>query len=385
MRTSFAIALLALLALPPQLRAAELGGWIGTYTIQETGVHTDSAGIYGFQWDTTSGSLHGVHAAASGNNPSFLALHPNGRFLYAVNEGGASATADQVSAFAIGPSGAAGQLSPLGSVSSMGKGPCHLTVDATGRWLFVANYGSGIIAVFPILPDGRLGEARQTIQQHGSGPVADRQKSAHAHEVVLSPDGRFLLAPDLGADRIFVYRFDATTGTLTPSAPGVIPAGYGPRHLVFSKDARLVYVVTELATKIMTMRWNAQTGALTTIAETPALPADFSGQRSSAEIALHPNGKFLYSSNRGDSNTIAIFRLGADGVPVPAGHVSSGGKTPRYFGIDPSGHFLIAGNQDSSTIAIFRIDPDTGALSAQGNPMTVPAPVDLVFARSPEH
>ena len=154
---------------------------------------------------------------------------------------------------------------------------------------------------------------------------------------------------------------------------------------MFSKDARLVYVVTELATKIMTMRWNAQTGALTTIAETPALPADFSGQRSGAEIALHPNGKFLYSSNRGDSNTIAIFRLGADGVPVPAGHVSSGGKTPRYFGIDPSGHFLIAGNQDSSTIAIFRIDPDTGALSAQGNPMTVPAPVDLVFARSPEH
>jgi 6-phosphogluconolactonase len=386
MRTSFAIALLALLALPPQLRAAELGGWIGTYTIQETGVHTDSAGIYGFQWDTTSGSLQGVHAAAPPvANPSFLALHPNGRFLYAVNEGGGSATADQVSAFAIGASGAAGELSPLGSVSSVGKGPCHLTVDASGRWLFVANYASGLIAVFPILSDGRLGEARQTVQQRGSGPVADRQKSAHAHEVVLSPDGRFLLSPDLGADRIFVYRFDATSGTLTPSAPGVAPPGYGPRHLVFSKDGRLVYVMTELAAKIMTMRWNAQTGALTKIAETSALPADYSGQRSGAEIALHPNGKFLYSSNRGDSNTIAVFRLGADGVPVLAGDVPSGGKTPRYFGIDPSGHFLIAGNQDTSTLAIFRIDPNTGALSPQGEPMTVPAPVDLVFARSPEH
>jgi 6-phosphogluconolactonase len=389
MRSGFAmvvLVVLAVLAWPLQLQAAELGGWIGTYTSLDSGASTGSAGIYGFQWDTSRGSLAGVHGAASGvHNPSFLALHPNGRFLYAVNEGGGSATADQVSAFAIGADGAAGQLSPLGSVSSMGKGPCHLTVDASGRWLFVANYGSGIIAVFPIHSDGRLGEAQQSIQQRGSGPIGDRQKSAHAHEVVLSPDGRFLLAPDLGADRIFIYRFDATSGTLTASAPAVIPAGYGPRHLVFSKDARRVYVVTELAAKIMTMRWDAQSGALTAIAETPALPADFSGQRSGAEIALHPNGKFLYSSNRGDSNTIAIFRLGADGVPVPAGRVPSGGKTPRYFTIDPSGHFLIAGNQDSSTIAIFRIQPDTGALSAVGDPMALPAPVDLVFARPSEH
>lgn len=387
MRAAFAIAALALLALPLQLRAAALGGWIGTYTTQETGVVTGSAGIYGFQWDSTTGSLHDVHAAASGTNPSFLALHPNGRFLYAVNEGGGSATSDGISAFAIGATGAAGPLSPLGSVSSMGKGPCHLMVDATGRWLFAANYGSGTIAVFPIQSDGRLGPARQTIQQHGSGPVPGRQQSAHAHEVVPSPDGRFLLAPDLGADRIFVYRFDAATGSLTPNDPaaGIVPPGYGPRHLVFSKDASLVYVVTELAARIMTMRWNAQSGVLTTIAETPALPADFTGTRSGAEIALHPNGKFLYSSNRGDSNTIAIFRLGTDGVPVPAGRVSSGGKTPRYFGIDPSGRFLIAGNQDSSTIAIFAIDPDTGGLRMQGDAMALPAPVDVLFARPSEH
>jgi 6-phosphogluconolactonase len=386
-RALFGITLLALLAMPLQLRGAELGGWIGTYTTQETGVVTGSKGIYGFQFDTTTGSLHGVHAAATLVNPSFLALHPNGKFLYAVNEGGGSATADAVSAFAIGTAGAAGQLAPLGSVSSMGKGPCHLVVDATGKWLFVANYGSGIVAVFPIHPDGSLGEARQTIQQQGSGPVGDRQKSAHAHEVVFSPDGRFLLAPDLGADRVFIYRFDAASGALSPNEPAaaVMPAGYGPRHLAFSKDAAFVYVLTELADRIMTMRWDAKAGLMTRLAETSALPADFAGVRSGAEIAVHPNGKFLYSSSRGDSNTIAIFRLGADGVPVPAGRVPSGGKTPRNFVIDPSGTFLIAGNQDTSTAGIFRIDPDTGALRAQGDPIALPAPVDFVFAYAAQH
>jgi 6-phosphogluconolactonase len=377
--------MLVLLAAPLRLQGADLSGWLGTYTVAPPGGKpggTGSPGIYGFQWDTESGALHGLHAAGTASNPSFLALHPNGRFLYAVSEGGNGTDTDRIDAFAIGAQGAAGELSPLGSVSSMGKSPCHLVVDATGRWLFAANYTSGIIAVFPIGADGRLGEAKQSIQQHGSGPVADRQQSSHAHEVVLSPDGRFLLAPDLGADRVFVYRFDASTGTLTPGQPGVIPPGYGPRHLVFSHDARLVYVVTELAARIVTMRWDAQSGVLTAVAETPALPADFKGVRSGAEIALHPNGKFLYSSNRGDSNTIAIFRIGADGVPVPAGTVASGGSTPRNFGIDPSGHFLIACNQDSSNVVIFRIDPDTGALRQQGAAVAVPAPVDIVFAQS---
>jgi 6-phosphogluconolactonase len=381
------LALLAALAAPQQLRGAELGGWIGTYTAQGTNPSTGSAGIYGFQWDTTSGSLHGVHAAAQATNPSFLALHPNGRFLYAVNEGTGSATADRISAFGIGATGAAGQLSPLGSVSSMGKGPCYVSVDPSGHWLFAANYQSGTIAVFPIQADGRLAEASQTIQQQGTGPVADRQNGPHAHEVVLSPDGHFLLAADLGADRVFVYRFDAATGTLRANDPAaaVLPAGYGPRHLVFSHDARLLYVITELADRLVTLRWNAQTGTLSALAETSALPADFTGARSGAEIALHPNGKFLYTSNRGDSNTIAIFRIGPDGIPVPAGHVASGGKTPRFFGIDPSGHYLIATNQDSSNLVIFVIDPATGGLKPQGDALALPAPVDFVFARARDH
>jgi 6-phosphogluconolactonase len=393
MRATFALALwapvvtMALLAVAP-LHAADLGGWFGTYTTNQ-GTASGSVGIYGFQWNTDGGSLHGLHAAAQSPNPSFLALHPNGRFLYAVNEGvvnegGGSASADRISAFAIGEQGAAGELAPLGSVSSKGKGPCYLIVDATGRWLFAANYQSGTIAVFAIQSDGHLSEAQQTIQQQGTGPVADRQRSAHAHEAVPSPDGRFLLVPDLGADRIFIYHFDAASGALRPNETpaAVMPPGYGPRHLVFSKDAGLVYVVTELADRIITMRWDATAGVLTPLAETSALSANFSGRRSGAEIALHPNGKFLYSSSRGDSNTIAIFRLKADGVPVPAGSVPSGGSTPRFFGIDPSGQYLISLNQDSSNVVIFRIDPDTGMLHSQGVPLAVPAPVDFVFARA---
>ncbi len=378
-----AIAVTAWASLVPLvLRAAELNGWIGTYT-ERGGASTGSGGIYGFQWDTASGSLHALHAVAPTINPSFLTQHPNGRFLYAVSEGGGSAASDVLNAFAIDDANPSGALRALGSVPSMGKGPCFVSVEPGGHWLFAANYQSGSIAVFPILADGRLAPAAQMIQQQGSGPVAGRQQGPHAHEVVLSPDGRFLLAADLGADRIFVYRFDASTGTLRPNDPpaAVLPSGYGPRHFVFSRDAQKLYVVTELAARLVSFRWNAQAGVLTPLAETSTLPADFAGERSGAEIALHPDGRSLYTSNRGDSNTIAIFRIGADGIPVPAGRVSSGGKTPRYIGIDPSGHYLIAANQDSSGVAVFRIDPATGGLTAQGDAVAVPAPVDVVFAR----
>jgi 6-phosphogluconolactonase len=381
-----ALAASLVLAVPRPLPAAQLSGWIGTYTVNQ-GKNSGSGGIYAFQWDSATGSLQGVHAVAPMANPSFLTLHPNGRYLYAVSEGGGSATADRLNAFAIDGAAASGGLKPLGSVSSMGKGPCYVSVDPSGRWLFTANYQSGTIAVFAIGPDGRLAEAAQTIQQQGTGPVAGRQNGPHAHEVVLSPDGQFLLAADLGADRVFVYRFDAATGTLRANDPAaaVLPAGYGPRHLVFSHDARLLYVITELADRLVTLRWDARTGTLTPLAESSALPADFTGERSGAEIALHPNGKFLYTSNRGDSNTIAIFRIGPDGIPVPAGHVASGGKTPRYIGIDPSGHYLIAMNQDSSNVVIFRIDAATGGLDRQGEALALPAPVDMVFARPRAH
>jgi len=359
------------------LAAASLTGWIGTYTTSN-GASTGSPGIYAFRWDTQQGVMSGIHPVGKTSNPSFLVLHPSGRYLYTVNEDASSSGTDHITALAVHPDG----LRTIGTVSSEGLAPCHLSVDASGKWLFVANYLSGTIAVYPIQSDGQLGKARQVIQQKGSGPVASRQASAHAHEVVLSPDGRFLLSADLGADRIFVYEFDAATGALTSDDKQtvVLPAGSGPRHLVFSKDGRSVYVVTELTPAVITLRWNPQRGAMTQLGMVSTLPTADPAEHGGAEIVLHPNGRFLYVSNRGNSNTIAIFRIGDDGLPVPAGHVSAYGTGPRFFNIDPSGKFLIVANQGSGDLVTFAIDPASGGLSRVGSAAHVPAPVSFVFA-----
>jgi 6-phosphogluconolactonase len=368
---------------PLHLAAATLTGWIGTYTTLN-GTSTGARGIYAFQWDAERGLVSEIHPVGVTTNPSFLALHPSGRFLYAVNEDAASSGTDHLTAFAVGDANSPEQLRAIGTLSSEGLAPCHLSIDASGKWLFVANYLSGTIAVYPIQPDGRLARAHQVIQQKGSGPSAARQKSAHAHEVVLSPDGRFLLSVDLGADRIFVYRFEATTGTLTPnSEPQVaLPAGYGPRHLVFSKDARTIYVVTELTPAVVTFRWSAQRGSMTQLGVTSTVPTADPVEPGGAEIVLHPNGKFLYVSNRGHSNTIAIFHIGRDDLPTPAGHVSSNGTVPRFFSIDPSGKFLLAANQGSGDLVTFAIDPSSGGLTRVAA-VAVPAPVSFVFAHAP--
>jgi 6-phosphogluconolactonase len=380
MRLGFGIGLLVL-SVP--VFAAGVTGWVGTYTVDE-GVVTGSPGIYSVQWDSDTGSFSAMRAVADTVNPSFLALHPSGRFLYAVNEDATPGAAGRVTAYAIPAAAPGAPLQELGSVSSTGQGPCHLTVDASGKWLFVANYSSGSIAVYPIQPDGHLAQATQTIQHHGSGPLKGRQDSAHAHEVVLSPDGHFLLVPDLGSDKVFIYRFDAGTGKLSANDPAAatFPGGYGPRHLVFSKDAQFVYVITELNPSVVTLRWDARQGALTQVAAISTLPSSFQGVRSGAEIALHANGKFLYASNRGDSNSIAMFRIDAHGIPVPNGWVPSGGKTPRFFGIDPSGQFLITANQSSGDLFVFRIDPASGTLTRQGERTAAPGAVDFVFASS---
>jgi len=363
------------------LATASMTGWIGTYTTSN-GTRTGSSGIYAFQWDAQQGVISRIHPVGTTTNPSFLALHPSGRFLYAVNEDAPSSGTDHITALAIGEDNSSEGLRAIGTVPSQGLAPCHLSIDASGKWLFVANYVSGTIAVYLIQSDGRLGQARQVIQQKGSGPVASRQESAHAHEVVLSPDERFLLSVDLGADRIFVYGFEAATGALTPDGKQtvVLPAGYGPRHLVFSKDGRRIYVVTELTPAVITLRWNAQRGSMTQLGVISTLPAADPAEHGGAEIVLHPNGKFLYVSNRGNSNTIAIFRIDRDGLPVPAGHVPSYGTLPRFFNIDPSGKFLVAANQGSGDLVTFAIDPSSGALTRAGSSVSVPAPVSFVFA-----
>jgi 6-phosphogluconolactonase len=368
-----------LLMLSAQSWGASVSGYIGTYT-SHNGAGTGSTGIYSFHWDSKTGSLTDIRTAATASSPSFLVMHSNGRFLYAVNEGG-STDADRIIAFAVSDSKSSGQLRGLGSVSSMGKGPCHLSLDSSGRWLFVANYGSGSIAVYPVRSDGTLGDARQTIQQQDPAAADKSPKRPHAHEVVPSPDGRFLLSVDLGLDKVFIYRFDSISGTLTANDPSALqfPSKYGPRHLVFSKDARRVYLLTELTAKLVTLTWDSARGSLREMAETSALPPGYAGQPSGAELALSTDGRFLYASNRAQSNSITAFRISPDALPTVIGSVGSGGQTPRFIVIDPSGRFVLAANQDSNDIAAFRIDPVSGALTRKYGASSLPAPVDIVF------
>lgn len=373
---------LFLISSPVWSASESVSGYIGTYT-SPRGVNNGSVGIYSFHWDAKTGLLGGVRAAGISASPSFLAIHPNGKFLYAVNED-VSGKADRITAFAIDPSEPPGQLHNLGSVSSMGKGPCHLSLDSSARWLFVANYRSGSIAVYPVKPDGALGEARQTIQQQAQVAPDGSTKMPHAHEVVQAPDGRFLLSVDLGLDAVFVYRFDAGSGALTAHDPAALrlPPGYGPRHLVFSKDSTRVYLLTELTGKLITLRWDAALGLLRQLAESSVLPADYTGVPSGAELALSPDGRYLYASNRAQSNSIAAFRLDRHGIPALISTIASGGTTPRFIAIDPSGRYLLAANQDSNNIAAFRIDPITGLLRPQAGVTGIPAPVDIVFLHS---
>jgi 6-phosphogluconolactonase len=352
--------------------------YVGTYT------RAPSKGIYAYRL-TANGDftpLGTAGLAAETENPSFLAVHPNGRFLYAVNEVSKFEGRDggSVSAFSIDR--ATGALTVLNRVSSRGGGPCHLSIDASGKWVFVANYGGGSVAAFPIQDDGKLGEASSFFQHAGSSVNKVRQSGPHGHAVVVSPDNRFVLAADLGLDRILTYRLDASAGGLAPGDPpfATVPPGSGPRHLAFRPDGKFAYVLSEMLSQVVALRYDSARGALADVQTLSMLPQGFSGENSGAEIAVHPNAKFLYASNRGH-DSIASFRIdAANGTLTPLGHVSTQGKTPRNFAIDPSGRFLFAANQNSGTVVVFRIDPETGALTPTGTVLQVPSPVCIVFA-----
>ena len=353
------------------LRAQERTVYVGTYT------NGASKGIYAFRFNSSTGKASEPALAAESSNPAFLVLHGNRRFLYAANENPNGA----VSAFSIDP--ANGRMTLLNSVSSRGSGPCHVALDRTGKWLFVANYNSGSVALFPVAADGKLEEASTVMQHSGSSVHRDRQEGPHAHEVVVSADNRFVLVPDLGTDQVMIYRFDASKGELTRAAPGFAKAapGAGPRHLVFGSDGSFVYVLNELASSITAFRY--QDGRLDERQTVSTLPDDFKGVTSGAEIAVHPTGKYLYASNRGH-DSIALFRVDSgQGTLAAAGHVSTRGRTPRNFAIDPGGAYLLAANQDSGTIIVFRIDQKSGGLTPSGDVVRIPAPVSLVLATSP--
>jgi 6-phosphogluconolactonase len=351
--------------------------YVGTYT------RADSEGIYAFRFDAATGTLRPIGLAARTSNPSFLAVHPNGRWLYAVNEDEVSGGANSgtVSAFAIDR--ASGRLTALNQQSSQGAAPCHITIDRTGRHALVANYGAGTIAVLPIGPDGRLGEATSVVQHTGSGANAPRQSGPHAHAVIVDDTNRFVLAADLGIDKVLVYRFDAERGTLRahdPPAAALAP-GSGPRHIALSPSRRALYAINELTSTITSFAWDAAGGVLTSEQSVSTLSAGFTGKSSTAEIVVHPSGRFLYGSNRGH-DSIAVFRIDPEGPGMTlVGHVPTGGRTPRNFALDPQGRWLVAANQDSSSLVVFRVDEKTGVPARTGD-AHVPVPVCVLFVPS---
>ncbi|MGO9404323.1 MAG: lactonase family protein [Terriglobales bacterium] len=350
--------------------------FVGTYTEKE------SKGIYAYRYDAASSELTPLGVAAETSNPSFLAIDPSRRFLYAVNEvqnyKGASSGA--VSAFAINRQ--TGRLSLLNEVPSRGADPCYIAFDDTGKYALVANYTGGSVAVFAVHPDGHIGEASAFVQHRGSSVNKERQEGPHAHWIETTSDNRFAIAVDLGLDELLVYRFNSKIGSLTANNPpyAQLNPGAGPRHLAFHPNGKFAYVVNELQSSITAFSYDSSRGALQKLNSVTTLPRGFSGSNDTAEIKIHPSGKFLFASNRGH-DSIAVFAIDSTtGSLTLVDHFPTQGKTPRSFEIDPTGKLLFVANQDTNNIVIFRIDPDTGKLTPTGKTLSVPSPVCLKFS-----
>lgn len=349
--------------------------YVGTYTKKQ------SKGIYAYRFDAASHQLSSLGLAAETTNPSFLAVDPTGRFMYAVNEVGdyKGQSSGGVSAFAIDPR--TGKVSFLNEVASRGADPCYVAVDKTGKFVLVANYTGGSVAVFPVLPNGGLGEASAFVQHVGSGPNKERQEGPHAHWVDVTADNRFAMASDLGLDKLLVYRFDPTKGTISPNDPPFARTkpGAGPRHMAFDPDGKFAYVADELSSTISAFSYDIGRGVLHPLQTISTVPKDYRGENDGAEIQVHPNGKFVFVSNRG-SDTIAVFSIdNRKGTLVLVDHISTKGKKPRYFSIDPGGTRLFVANEDSDNIVVFSIDSATGSLTPTGQVLEVSSPVCLTF------
>jgi 6-phosphogluconolactonase len=371
--------------------------FVGTYTDTD-GKDTGSRGIYSYRFDESSGKLTSLGVAAETANPSFLAVAPGERFLYAVNEVHDYKGASSGGVTAFGIDRKTGKLAQLNEVASRGSDPCYISFDRSGKYALVANYTGGNVAVLPLLSDGRVAEASSVLNDTGAlGPNKDRQDAPHAHWIEASVRNRFAYVADLGLDRVLIYKFDATKGALTPgeSAPTAAKAkpgasgsedpfsatlapGTGPRHVAFSAGGDFMCVLGELDSTV-TVFANDAKETFRSIQKISALPAGFSGKNDAAEIAIHPSGKFLYTSNRGD-DSIAVFSVDhTTGKLTFTQRVPSGGKTPRNFTIDPQGSRLLVANQESGNIVEFRIDQATGMLKSMGEVAQVPSPVCLVF------
>ncbi len=348
--------------------------YVGTYTDH------GGKGIYAARFDVFTGKLTSLGLAAEAAEPSFLAVGARGKFLYAVDETSKynGQPTGAVSAFAIDPD--TGKLSFMNQVSSQDEGPAHIILDRTGKFALISNYTLGSVAVFPVLKDGRLGDASWFVRHKGSSLDVERQKGPHAHAIAISPDNRFAIVADLGLDQLLIYPFDALRGTLGTKPKIVKTApGSGPRHLVFSSDGRFLYVITEMKSTVIAYSYDGTTGDLHELQTVSTLPADFNGRNSAAEIEILPNGRFLFASNRGD-DSIAVFAVDSHlGTLKLLEMDSAGGKTPRNFAVDPSGSWLLVANQDSNAIIVFHIDRKTGHLMPTGETLQIPSPVCLRF------
>ena len=355
--------------------------YVGTYTQEGS----ESKGIYAYRFDSATARLVPIGLAAESTNPSFLVVHPNHRFLYAVNEVSnyQGEKSGAVSAFAIDRS--TGKLTLLNQVASRGGDPCYISFDKTGKYVLVANYAGGSVAIFPVMDDGRLGEASAFIQHSGHGTNPQRQEAPHAHSVDLSPDNRFALVDDLGLDETLIYRFDSTKGSLAAGpqsnpAPAKAEPGAGPRHLAFHPNGNFAYVINEMASAVSAFRYDATTGELKKLQTISALPKTFSGHSEAAEIQVHPSGRFLYASNRGQ-DSIAVFAIDKNlGTLTPIEYVSTKGANPRHFEIDPTGSLLFAANEKSDNIVVFQVNSQTGRLTPTGKVLEVSQPVCIKFA-----
>ncbi len=345
--------------------------YVGTYTRHEPHVDGKAAGIYVYTLDAETGQLVYQSTATGIVNPSFVTISPQGNFLYAVNEAAEGA----VSAFAV--DGATGDLTFINQQSSLGYAPCYVSAAADGRFVLAANYVTGNVCVLPVLTDGRLSSASDNQQYQGHGPDP-RQDGPHAHCIVPDKDGRHFLAADLGTDQIMVYGLDATQGKLFPAAsPVQLPPGSGPRHLCFHPDGRFIYVLAELSFQVFVFAYDATSGALHPQQTISTLPPGYTTANTGAHVAVSPDGRFLYASNRGH-DSIAIYAIAPEtGLLTPVGHEPTQGRTPRHFAMSKDGRFLLVANQDSDTVVVFRRDAVVGGLTAVAPPTPIPTPVCL--------
>ncbi|HLK65299.1 MAG TPA: lactonase family protein [Bryobacteraceae bacterium] len=349
--------------------------YVGTYTRQ------NSKGIYAWRFDAGTGKLTSLGLEGETSNPSFLAVSPNHRFLYAVNENNTfeGQPAGSVTAFSINAE--TGALKQLNQVSTVGPGPCHVAVDKSGKWVFVANYGGGSVAAYPVQEDGSLGKASTFVQHTGSSANPQRQKRPYGHSANPSPDGRFVLVADLGLDQVLTYPLDKTKGMLDkPSSIARIEPGSGPRHLAFDPKGKFAYLASEMAATVTAFSYDSGKGELHQLQTISMLPPDFTGTKAAAEIAVHPSGKFVYASNRGHDSIVIYSVDPSKGTLTAVDYVPTQGKNPRNFAIDPTGNYLFAANQDTANVVVFRIDTKTGRLTPTGDRLDVPFPVCVAFS-----